>query len=74
MDQVPVLLAGASDVPRRVQPDAAAGPLSFRLTDVVEPPVPEGLAHIPFFRLHNARYQMYWQLTTKDQLAADDVQ
>ena len=70
MDQVPVLLASESDVPRRVQPDAAAGPLNFRLTDVVEPPVSEGLPLIPFFRLHNARYQMYWQLTTKEQLAA----
>jgi hypothetical protein len=36
---------------------------------VVEPPVSKGLPLIPFFRLHNARYQMYWQLTTKEQLA-----
>jgi hypothetical protein len=70
MEQAPVLLAAASDVPRHVKPDTAASPLHFRLTDVVEPPVSKGLPLIPFFRLHNARYQMYWQLTTKEQLAA----
>lgn len=70
MEQAPVLLASANDVLRYVKPDTTAGPLHFRLTDVVEPPVSEGLSLIPFFRLHNARYQMYWQLTTKEQLAA----
>jgi hypothetical protein len=70
MEQAPVLLASASDVPRHIKPDFAAGPLHFRLTDVVEPPLSGGLPLIPFFRLHDARYQMYWQLTTKEQLAA----
>jgi len=70
MEQAPVLLASASDLPRHVKPDLAAGPLRFRLTDVVEPARAEGLSLVPFFRLHNARYQMYWQLTTKEQLAA----
>jgi len=70
LDRVPVLLANASDVPRHVKPDSASGPLNFRLTDVVEPPVSEGLPLIPFFRLHDARYQMYWQLTTKEHLVA----
>lgn len=69
MEQVPVLLASAAEVPRHVKADPA-GPLHFRLTDVVEPFAANGLPLIPFFRLHDARYQMYWQLTTKDQLAA----
>ena len=70
MDQVPVLLAGADEVPRFVKPDPAAGPMQFRLVEIVEPPVAEGLPLVPFFRLHDARYQMYWQLTTVEQLAA----
>jgi DUF1680 family protein len=68
MDQVPVLLASASDLPGHVKPDTAAGPLHFQLTDVVEPFASEGLPLIPFFRLHDARYQMYWQLTTKEEI------
>jgi hypothetical protein len=70
MDQVPVLLASASDVTRHIKPEPAA-PLHFRLTDVVEPPAEGGLPLIPFFRLHNQRYQMYWRLTSREQIAAE---
>jgi len=68
LDRVPVLLASANDLPKHVVADVAAGPLSFRLTDVVEPAAPKGLPLVPFFRLHDARYQMYWQTTTKEDL------
>ena len=70
MDQAPVLLASVSDVLPHVKSDPAAGPMHFRLADIVEPSLPNGLPLIPFFRLHVARYQMYWQLTTKEGLAA----
>jgi uncharacterized protein len=70
MDRVPVLLASASELPQHIKPDAVAGPMCFRLADVVEPAATEGLPLVPFFRLHDARYQMYWQLTTKDELVA----
>jgi hypothetical protein len=70
LDRVPVLLASASDLPRHVKPDTTAGPMHFRLVDVVEPPASNGLPLIPFFRLQDARYQMYWQLTTKEGIAA----
>ena len=70
LDQVPVLLASASDVPQHVKADAAAGPMHFRLADVIEPSTTNGLPLIPLFRLHDARYQMYWQLTTKAEVAA----
>jgi len=70
MDQVPVLLVSASDLPRHIKANTAAGPMHFRLVDVVEPSSSAGLPLIPFFRLHGERYQMYWQLTTKQELAA----
>jgi DUF1680 family protein len=70
MDRVPVLLASASEAPLHVRPDPVAGPLHFRLAGIIEPPVAEGIPLIPFFRLHDARYQMYWQLTTREQIAA----
>jgi hypothetical protein len=70
LDRVPVLLASASDLPRHIQTDTAAGPMHFRLMDVVEPSKSSGLPLLPFFRLHGQRYQMYWQLTTKEELAA----
>jgi hypothetical protein len=70
LDRVPVLLASANELPQHVKPDAAAGPLRFRLKDVVEPATSDGLPLMPFFRLHDARYQMYWELTTWEDLAA----
>jgi DUF1680 family protein len=70
LDRVPVLVAGAGELPSHVKPDLAAGALRFRLVDVVEPSATNGLALMPFFRLHDARYQMYWQLTTKAELAS----
>jgi DUF1680 family protein len=79
LDQVPVLLTTADKIPSKVVADPAAGPLHFRLVDVVEPPAPGGLTLIPFFRLQDERYQMYWETTTregiaahKEQLAADE--
>jgi DUF1680 family protein len=69
LDQIPVLLVSASELPQHVKADAAV-PMHFHLTDVIEPPAANGLPLIPFFRLHDERYQMYWQLTTKGELAA----
>jgi uncharacterized protein len=70
LDVVPALLADANDLPRHVKPDPAAGLLHFNLVDVAAPAMTNGLSLIPFFRLHDERYQMYWQLTTKEALAA----
>jgi DUF1680 family protein len=70
LDQVPVLLSTAETLSSHIVADPKAGPLHFRLTDVVEPAAPNGVPLEPFFRLHDQRYQMYWQLTTKEKIAA----
>lgn len=69
LDQVPVLLTSADELPNYIKADTT-GPMNFRLANVIEPSLPNGLPLIPFFRLQDERYQMYWQLTTKEQLAA----
>lgn len=70
LDKVPVLLSTTAELPAHIVPDPASGPLHFRLDDIVDPPAPNGLPLIPFFRLHDERYQMYWQLMTRDKLDA----
>ncbi len=70
LDGVPTLLATEKELLRHVVEDRSAGPLHFRIMDVVEPADPEGLPLVPFFRLHERRYQMYWELTTAEQIAA----
>lgn len=70
LNDAPVLLASAADLPQHIKPDPTSGPLHFRLMDVAAPAGQEGLPLLPFFRLHDARYQMYWQLTTKADFTA----
>lgn len=69
LDKVPVLLAAADEVPKHVRQDPSST-LKFELLDIVEPPALEGIPLVPFFRLHAMRYQIYWQLTTREELAA----
>lgn len=73
-DRVPVLLTTADAISSKVVADPAAGPLHFRLVDVVEPMASGGLPLMPFFRLHEARYQMYWEVTTREGIAARQEQ
>ncbi len=70
LDKMPVLLTNAVDLPNHVVPDQEAGPLHFRLKDVAEPAVANGLPLEPFYQLRDSRYQMYWEITTKDRLAS----
>jgi hypothetical protein len=63
IDKAPVLLAPASAVPSHVRPDPDGKPLHFRLTDVAIPAPEGGLPLVPFFRLHDARYQIYWTIS-----------
>ena len=69
LDQAPVLLTKSEDLAKHVAPDPAAGPLHFRLVDVAVPATPDGLKLEPFFRLQETRYQMYWNVTSKEGLA-----
>jgi hypothetical protein len=70
LDQVPVLFSDTEGLPAHVRPDFSSGPLHFRLVDVADPVTAKGLPLEPFFRVQAQRYQMYWQLTTKEGLAA----
>jgi len=69
LDQMPALVTTPTDITKHVVSDPGAGPLRFRLTDVAVPSSSAGLPLEPFFRLHDSRYQMYWEITTKEGLA-----
>ena len=70
LDKAPALVTTIAELPAHVVPDKTAGPLHFRIADVSQPASANGLPLIPFFRLHDARYQMYWEVATKQELAA----
>lgn len=71
LDQVPVLLGSQHSLPAQVKPDPDHGPLHFQLATTAVSPAPEqGLPLMPFFALHDQRYQIYWELSTPEHLAA----
>jgi hypothetical protein len=71
LDEVPVMLAAVGDLPGHVKPDPAAGPLRFLIPETIVSGAAGDVPLIPFFTLHDARYQMYWRITTPEQLAAE---
>jgi hypothetical protein len=70
LDKAPSLFTTQEQLLSHVVPDPSAGPLNFRIKDVIEPATPEGLPLVPFFSLHERRYQMYWELTTPEKIKA----
>jgi hypothetical protein len=70
LDRVPSLLSTEEELPGYIVPDPAAGPLNFRIKNVIEPTEPEGLPLVPFFSLHERRYQIYWELTSREKITA----
>jgi len=70
IDQMPVLLTTTAELPKHVVRDSAAGPMRFRLDDIVTPATKGGLLLEPFFRLHESRYQIVFDVTSTEKLAA----
>jgi DUF1680 family protein len=70
LDKMPGLLTTQEQLLSHVVPDPSTGPLSFRIRDVTEPAESKGLSLVPFFSLHERRYQMYWELTTTEKIKA----
>ncbi len=68
LDRMPALLTSPEELPKHVVPDGA--PMRFRLKDVAVPGSKEGIALMPFFRLQESRYQMVWNVTTEEKIAA----
>lgn len=68
LDKVTCLLSKPDELPKHVVPDAEAGPLHFRIDGVAEPFARDGVPLEPFFEFHGVRYQMYWELTTLEEI------
>lgn len=63
LDQAPMLVAEKSDIPRKVKP-VAGQTLQFTAAELIRPETFHSLLLEPFYRLHDARYMMYWQVTS----------
>ncbi len=70
MDQVPTLTVSEKDLVQHVKLASSAEPLNFVLSDVIYPDAPDGLPLEPFFSLHEQRYQIYFELSSAEKIAA----
>ena len=71
LDTAPLFVSDRRDFLRQFKP-VPGQPLTFRADGLVlQPGQPRGAAPltlIPFFRLHDARYMLYWQVATPSQV------
>lgn len=63
LESAPMFVSDAQDFVRRFQP-VPGKPLTFRAPGLVHGAAGAATEFIPFFRLHDSRYTMYWQHST----------
>lgn len=68
MDLAPSLLTTAGQVPGDIVTDHDGQPLHFRISKDIVPSTPGGLNLVPFYKVGESRYQIYWELVTKQSL------
>jgi hypothetical protein len=69
LEAAPMFVTDAKDFTSRIKP-VKGRPLTFTAPDLIRGPNTGNLQLIPFFRLHDARYTMYWQRSTPANFAA----
>lgn len=65
-EAAPVFVSDQADFTRRIRP-VKGQPLTFTAPGLIEGRGAEGMQLIPFFRLHDSRYMLYWGRTTPAQ-------
>jgi DUF1680 family protein len=65
--EAPMLVSDSKDLAAALRPVAGQS-LTFTMPDLLYPASAKNLTLIPFFRLHDARYMIYWQVTTPHEL------
>lgn len=66
LDQAPILVCAADDIAKAIQP-VPNQPLTFTLGSSVQPEKYQPLQLVPFYRLPDTRYVIYWQHFTPEQ-------
>ena len=67
-EEAPVMMIDSDDWTNRVVP-VRNEPLTFTMRNLLHPESANGLQLIPFYRLHDARYIIYWEVATEEGLA-----
>ncbi len=67
LEETPLLVSNPEEVTSQLKP-IANQPLTYSPSEIVYPEKYKPLQLIPFFRLHDARYVVYWPITSKDSI------
>ncbi|WP_210466694.1 glycoside hydrolase family 127 protein [Rufibacter roseolus] len=69
LDEAPVLVSTSKDVVSGLQP-VAGKPFTFTASGLIQPQKYKGVQLVPFYQIHDARYMVYWPVTTPEGLEA----
>ena len=62
LTDAPMLVGDLSSVPSKVTPIANSSEMKFKINDLIKPDAYKNLVLEPFFRIHDSRYMMYWEV------------
>jgi hypothetical protein len=65
LDSAPMLVGEFASLADQIKP-VAGKPLTFTAAGLIRPESSRDLELVPFFRVHDARYVMYWRTVTPD--------
>jgi DUF1680 family protein len=68
LDRAPMFVGSEEDILAAVKP-VPDNPLTFTAAAAIRPDSYDDLKLIPFFRLHDARYMIYWRTATPEEYA-----
>lgn len=63
LDEAPMLVGDFAQLPEQIRP-VPGRPLTFTADSVIRPEKFRGLELVPFFRVHDSRYMLYWRTVT----------
>jgi uncharacterized protein len=65
LETAPMLVGKLSEIAQKLTPIAGES-LHFKAKEIIQPASSSDLILEPFFRIHDARYMMYWRVTQPD--------
>ena len=66
---MPILVSQSQNISSFIKP-VAGKPLTFTASEMIYPKSYKNIELIPFYKLHNARYVIYWEIENENQLEA----
>jgi DUF1680 family protein len=69
LDSAPMLVGDIATLADRVRP-VSGRPMTFTASEIIRPPEARGLELVPFFRVHDSRYMIYWRAVPPDEYSA----